>query len=250
MTPRTARSHAAVRPAALARALFACFLAAPVLGIPDAHAVPTGRLSWDDCDPVVTNKNWSGPGTYVIVISARGLTTQTSAIGLSIDTGATADAWEFADEYSGFHCQPPSRLAISSTGTACEAAPVLEFFYARQIWITQPHRGGFVLEAYFDTGFATDPDVRYTVARLAFDHSHSVVGEAAPGSGDCGQVEVPVCFAANSPHYLIGRTEFPLPLDSEYLTWQDFNASHPDRPCPAAVPAQAKTWGQIKSQYR
>ncbi|MGH7725735.1 MAG: hypothetical protein ACREOU_09935 [Candidatus Eiseniibacteriota bacterium] len=183
-----------------------------------------------------------------MVISARGLIPGTSAIATSVHTGATADAWHFDDGFGGVWCQPQARLAISSTGTACEAAPVIEFYYARQIWLTQPHRGGFEIQASFEEDFVPDSDLRYTVARLAFDHSHSVVGPSPPGSGNCGRVEQPACFGAVS-RYLIGSTELPLPHDSDFLTWQDYNEVR-FTPCPAAVPAQAKTWGQIKSQYR
>ena len=228
-------------------------LAILALDLHSAHALPFARYSWDQCDPVVTNKNWAGPATYVQVISAVGLTPGIRAINLTVNTGATADAWNFSDGQGGPDCQPTSRLTISSTGADCVAAPVVQFLYRRQIWITQPDKGGFYLTATFDPGFAPDPAVRYAVSRLAFDHSHSVVGPAPPLSGNCGSVEMPVCFGVSGPQYTdatVGPNWIPLAMDSDFLTWQDFNAQPFGRPCPAAVPARPSTWGQIKGQYR
>jgi len=34
---------------------------------------PVFRLSWDQCDPVITDKSWGGPGGYALQLSATGL---------------------------------------------------------------------------------------------------------------------------------------------------------------------------------
>lgn len=213
------------------------------------HADPSGRYSWDQCDPVVTNKNWTGPGTYVQVISALGLVPGITSIQVRVVTGYVQDAWYFSDNFVA-GCQPQSRLAFSSTGTDCAAAPVTQFVYQRMYTLTPSGSNGFMLDMALNPNFAPDPAVRYAIARLAFDHSHSVAGYAPPVSGNCGSADVEVCFAISGFYFTGPPSGGSLPFDSDYLTWQDFNATHTSRPCPAAVPARPATWGQIKGQYR
>jgi hypothetical protein len=63
-----------------------------------ALAVPSYRLSWDDCNVLVTNRNWSGPGKYVLLLSGTGFNgsyTQFSA-GFAFDPKVLVPAWDFA----------------------------------------------------------------------------------------------------------------------------------------------------------
>jgi len=226
-------------------------LALSLLAVTNAGATPSVRYSWDDCSPIVTNKNWSGPGTYVQVLAAVGLEPGVQSMTFGIGVGVVRDAWSFSDSRGDYFCQPYSRFALSTSGTGCAAAPLTSFSFEHGIGITDP-RHGYKLSVNFDPGFVPDPAVRYTVARLAFDHSHSVAGFAAPGSGNCGQVDEGECFALGYATYSGGGPGGELPLESDFLTWQDFNANlYPGaRPCPAAVPTRSATWGAIKSQYR
>jgi hypothetical protein len=233
------------------RALSAVLL--PALGVTSllivpAHAMPIARVSWDDCDPVVTNKSWSGPGTYVQVVSAVGLAPGLQAVGLGFVMGGLTDAWWFSDDQFDHGCHPPADLAMSSTGTGCAAAPVTQFTFEPYLGLTNPFVGGYSVFVYFDANFAPDPAVRYTLVRLAFDHSNSVAGPSTPGH--CGSADVPKCFALVGSYYSGLPNPTGLVFDSDYLTWQDFNDSHGERPCPLAVPARATTWGQIKGMYR
>ena len=232
-------------------------LAAPILArllfaTRPADAVPVARYSWDDCAPIVTNKSRGGPGSYVQVFSAVGLMPGMSLVQFGVDTGYVSDAWSFAEPAGSPGCQPASRLAILSAGTSCAAAPVVSFEYHVQLWLTRPDKSGWYVGVHLDPNFAPDPAVRYTLVKLVFDHSHSVVGAAAAGSGDCGSAERAVCFGLGGASYVTGFGQTALALDSDYLTWQDYNANlYPGaRPCPAAVAARAATWGAIKVQYR
>jgi len=93
--------------------------------------------------------------------------------------------------------------------------------------------------------FAPDPSRRYTLLRIAFDHSHSVAGPG--GLGTCGGAGDPMLFE-------IG--EFTLnDVDQRgKATWENcllaWNQPPYSPDCPLVVPVKNQTWGQIKTLYR
>jgi hypothetical protein len=220
-------------------AVAAC--AALVAHANSAAAAPVGRISWDDCTPIVVNKSWAGPGIYVHVISSTGLENGTQSVRYFVDTAAFPDAWIFPDQDFPSWCHPVPGL--TALGTSCPAAPVTSSQYHYIPWLTQP-RGSYIVQIGLDPAASYDPGQRYTLCKISFDHSHSVVGYSPPSSGDCGDVERSVCFASGMLVDL-GDGPHQIAMDSEFVQWQ----AEPGAICMGAVPARASTWGQIKSQY-
>src|SRR6187397_2590858 len=99
-----------------------------------ALAVPSFRLSWDDCNVVVTNRNWSGPGKYALVLSGTGFNGSYSqfSAGFSFDPKVMAPAWDFATiDHFGTGapiCQGASKLTAGQGPSACPAYPATRLF--------------------------------------------------------------------------------------------------------------------------
>src|SRR5262245_40895263 len=115
MLPSSIRLHARILTCAVV-------LGAALLEPSRVGAAPVGRVSWDDCAPLVVNKNWSGPGIYVHVVSAIGLENGTQSVTYFVDTGQFPDAWVFPDATFPPWCHPP--VGLTALGTSCPAAPV------------------------------------------------------------------------------------------------------------------------------
>ena len=100
--------------------------------------------------------------------------------------------------------------------------------------------------AYPDKMMDFDPNQRYFIARIEFDHSTSVEGEGVPGTSR-GGFEQPIQFRLNGKRCTFlaidGMTEYPFDV-SNGAVLATFGGS------PSLTPAAATTWGQIKSQYR
>ena len=220
-----------------------------------AHAIPALRLTWDECDVITLDKSWSGPGPYTLVVSGVGFSGAYSDLGLvfAFSPHRVAPAWDVSlfDYWGGTPCQGPSRLSVNASGGSCPAYPATN--RSAFMWegsITQP--GQSVIEAHvaLDPAFNATDSQRYLLAKIVFDHTNSVVGTGGPGT--CGEVDAAMCFnIVGGNLLLVGGTKAestPFTFERSYVTWQDpTNASL----CPGgAVPAQAKTWGAIRAQYR
>ncbi len=217
-----------------------------------AIAVPSLRYSWDACDqPVPIDKSWAGPGVYTQVLSATGLPSNFTGFGIEIGWGLyIPSAWSFYDGgpcwYVGPACQGASRLTISSTGGNCPDIPGSSLnLFGLYCGITNP-RWGLSITGYFDPPFQPDPDTRYTLAVIRYDHRRSAVGSQDPAVA-CGDVEQGRCFALARAEIWGTGYWTPLYLENDSVRWQD-----PDNltNCPASTPARSRTWGQIKSLYR
>jgi hypothetical protein len=226
------------------RRLFALVPCALALAANAATADPVVRASWGDCAPLVVNQDWSGPGSYVQVFSATGLGSGVQTVLIAVEDAALVPAWDFSDGFNvPVACHPASAVTLGALGTSCPPAAVVETRYARNVYLTRPYRGGYFVSVTLDPEATHDPGVRYTLARLAFDHTQSVTGTAGPGQ--CGGAETPLCMSmavlAGSSFNFLQQ----VPMEVDYLKWQGFSAGQ----CPLAVPSRATTWGQIKSQY-
>jgi hypothetical protein len=214
-----------------------------------AVAAPLMQYSWDDCTPVVARKDFAGPGVYTQAVSALGLDQPIQNFSLVI--GFLSDpippAWFFSD-LCGFFCatacQPAGRVSLLQGGTACDTLP--GFTMTAQYWVNlTPGLSGITITGTRTGSFTPDPNKRYTLARMAFNHSGSVAG--AGGSGTCGGADQPLRFRIGDL-YLNGVDQ------RGHATWENCIAawnSDPDfTDCPLVVPVKNRTWGQIKSFYR
>lgn len=222
-----------------------CFAAATV------HAEPTLRLSWESCDNLVTDRSWAGPGSYAMVLSGTGFTVPLGNYigGLAFSPWFVAPAWDFAtSSYFGEGvCQDPAGLSATTTGGGCPSMPGTSLLVQMSKGsLTKPGGSTVGVQLRFDPAFVPDPAQRYTLARIVFDHAHSVVGPGTPGS--CGGAEQPTCVNLSS-FALTGAANQWLfhTIERGYVTWQDPTNGIG---CPGATPAAAKTWGAVRAQYR
>ena len=201
-----------------------------------AQADPTLRYSWDQCDPVVRNKDFSGPGVYRQTLTATDLPAGFSGFSIGIALTGPFPAWQFFD----FGCQGADRFTAYPTVEGCGGIPGLVLTY----WALQPpvtHGNHFiVVQGYVDPPLPADMPGRTGLVTLEFDHARS--GTTCGGEGQ------PVCFVALHASYeLPGYLIVPFPIVDDYVSWQDAGNS---LGCPGATPASTRTWGHIKALYR
>ena len=231
-------------------------LCALTLALTPASADPTARISWDQCDPVITNKNFSGPGDYSFVVSADGVTGTYIGYDVSIQVhlaeGASfPDAWEFNDDRAG--CQPVSSATFQHISMAPDCPQwqgsqplcITAFLFGHEL----PPNTALIRAIVVWDNTAADPSKRYALWKITFDHSNSVAGEAEPTSGNCGHADVPLCFQFDFVQLLRADGVVVSPtFDNPSITWQGESA------CTGLqggkVPAAAATWGRIKAGYR
>jgi len=92
---------------------------------------------------------------------------------------------------------------------------------------------------------AVAPGTEYFCLMLRVNNAKST------GLGACAGCQDPVCLVLNEVLLTSnnsGDNRITNPLGSNFATWQGGVVSAPG--CPAAVPVQNKTWGQVKSIYR
>jgi len=218
----------------------------------NAFALPSLRLSWDDCTVIAPNKSWSGPGTYRLVVSGTGFTDHYKfvQVGIIFYPQRVVPAWDFSTfDYGtgGAGCQAPSRMSVGAGSASCPPYPAT--FVAGMMQeggLTQPAGTWIDLHANLDPSFTPDGAQRYALFRVDFDHSQSLEGVHSYPA--CGQVEEPMCLVVASK-YLNTTTVTGAGWADEvaYATWQDPTNS---TRCPGATPAAPRTWGALKAQYR
>ena len=225
--------------------LAACLL------ISTAHAEPTLRLSWESCDNLSTDRSWAGPGSYAMVLSGTGFNVPLGSLvaGLRFAPWFIAPAWDFAT-YSYFGepvCQSLSGLTATTSGGGCPAVPTTQLDVEMSKGsLTRPGGSGILLQSHFDPNFVPDPAQRYVLARIVFDHAHSIVGPSGPGM--CGGAEAPMCvnLVTFSFKGAAGQEVYHT-IERGYVTWQDPTNTNG---CPGATPAAPRTWWAVKAQYR
>jgi hypothetical protein len=218
-------------------------LAALLLLATCARAAPSLRYSWDSCDPLVLNRDFTVPGHYAQTLSVTGLGQSLTSFNVHIVIAPRGlSAWQF----NSFGCQGASRLAASTVADGCLSIPGLELTVFLFLGVTEP-KLSLLITGLAPAGFVPDPAARYTLVRLDFDHSATTTGLVDP-PGQCGGGDVPVCFGIESAD-LNGH---PTPgvdytVENGFLTWNI--ASTPGQ-CPFRVAARPSTWGRLKSIYR
>jgi len=209
------------------------------------------RVSWDDCSVLAANKDWAGPGNYVVVLSATNLSGSYRRFDgtFKFAPQRVVPAWDFStfDYWGTAPCQGPSRLSATNLGGSCPSFPASAV--SAMMWegsLTSPAPTFLDVHGSLDDTFAPDPQTRYTLLRLVFDHSRSVVGPST--AGKCGEVEQPMCINLVAINIRDGLNNVvPYAFEQSFATWQDpANTTG----CPGATPAAARTWGAIKASYR
>jgi hypothetical protein len=220
-----------------------------------ASAVPSVRISWDACSPIVVNKQIApAEGSVNLYVSASGVDQPHKAYQVELSLGSgnygpLADAWRF--DAAG--CQGSSGLTMNHI-TSSKTCPSFQGT-AQSLQIKNysydPASGKarLTLANSYPAGVtAVNPATRYLLAHIVFDMTYAVNGPSDPGN-TCGNLERPVCIAIlPSTSWLdMGGVERPFAHENEYVT---SNAPNNEVGCPGAVPAKPATWGAIKGQYR
>jgi hypothetical protein len=223
-----------------------------------ASAQPSAGMNWDTCTGPISKSIL--PGTQArLVVSATGMSVQHNAYQTFVilgsgNAGDLRDAWRF--DAAG--CQGSSfitieHLAPAALAKTCPSAQgntasiqIKDYSYDA---LTGKARA--VLANTYPAGMIPVPTTRYFLAGFLFDHLFSVNGPTTPGA-DCGGLEVAVCAHFDQTRRtswleMSNGVEHPFAISSEYVTSNDPNNAIG---CPGATPAESKTWGQVKAQYK
>jgi hypothetical protein len=224
-----------------------------VLSATSARGAGVGSvaLSWDACNGPINRA--LAPGTKVaLVASVYGQSLGHKAFQVRIflrPVGSVLpDAWRF--DQGG--CQGLQRISFEYL-QAADACPAFQGdLPSVQVpdYAFDPvyNRWRIVFADAYPSGIAApDPNVRYEMARIVFDHTHSVVGSASP-DGSCGGLETPMCFYLRTAEWVsMTGDEVPFLVNQDFLTVNDPTFVS----CGSSeVPARPATWGAVKAQYR
>ena len=207
-------------------------------------------LSWGSCDSDQLEASFTGPGVYRQVISAVGF--DAPVHGYSVRLRLTAsnvydwptlvlpDAWRF-DRPSG--CQS-EQLTVRTLDAACPSLGGDEVSFAVSYSFD-----GFDLEIWLLAGFPVlqpDPDTRYTLFALDFDHARSAPGPQDPAEA-CGGADERVCFVLRD-----ARWNDPTMQSHPILFEPFFGASWEDGSdaCFGDLAVQPSHWTAAKKLYR
>lgn len=239
-------------------------------GLP-GNAVAVGRvsLSWHACSPIVSDIPSDGAHPYSAFVSVIGQSEPHKAYQwyayLRRDPWAgMPDAWRF--DTIGCQTSGLIRLDHMPTVAMAKSCPafqgsgsslqIKDFSYS-----PIDGRSRIVLANSYPAGVvAVDPNVRYFLGRVEFDHTYSVVGAGTPSPVPglppltCGGFEADMLLS------LLSECNDPRFCDDFNVRWLDlqgvehlFELENPTLTfcgsC-APTPALPTTWGQIKGQYR
>jgi hypothetical protein len=224
------------------------------------------NLQWDTCVlPVVQNKNSSaGANVAYATVTGHALPHQAYAVWLLVGDSnrELPDSWRFDSAgcnggFAGAAHQPPVALAKSCPGfvpanVQTVTIPAYQLAPAGLGYATT--LGNPSLSVSYNNGGAGSPNinpaVRYHLAGFTFDHTFSVPGPTNPGV-DCGGFERGMCIVAipNKCSWLdLAGVEWEFNnIAACFLT---YNGGTSGGLCPGVIPAEQKSWGSIKSQYK
>lgn len=224
-----------------------------------ASFATTIDVTWTSCTGA-TNINTTGGGALDAYVSCIGQNQAAQSYEVWAYGGApggTPDAWRF--DPSG--CEGSAFFTLNHLATAAviKTCPSFQDPTLASLQIKDYAYDGttgkvriVLANAYPNNGagnpLATDPTKRYFLANWHFDMTFAVVGPSDPNAGTCGGVGVPFCWALTRTNWLdTANNEVPFVHGKDYVTVNDVNNA---QNCPAPVPAQPRTWGSIKGQYR
>jgi hypothetical protein len=221
-----------------------------------ASAQGVASLGWDGCTGPINKAVAAGT---IADLNATVINHSTPhkayQVFISLGSGAAGplrDAWRF--DAAG--CQGSSLITINHLSPALLSKTCPSFqgtLPSLQIkdYSYDPLTGkarGVLANTYPDgNSVQINPLQRYFLAQFKFDHTFSTVGPSDPGQ-TCGGVEVPVCAHFTSASWLNFDG-----IETEWTRGQEFvTANDPNNVtrCPGATPAENKTWGSLKAQYK
>ncbi len=232
------------------RLAFASCLVALLLGAASAGATSVLRYTWGDPSGLIVNQDWTGPHAYTQTLSVTGLTGQVNRIHVTLLTNmVTPQAW-----YMTINGAAPANDCLGHP--AFFASPVVAGAQALPgatlsavgwwFGVTSP-RPRIELEVTLDSPFTADPEARYGVATLTYDHAGSAIGAAYPPTA-CGDADQPFCFVLSYPWYERADYSYEtLSLEQDAVSWQNAAGT---TDCHLVVPVKPASWGQLKSIYR
>ena len=225
----------------------------------------TVSMNWDTCTGPIDRAS-AGAGTYPLLVSTLGIDFLHKAYDVKIIYGNASqtvpDAWRF--DAAG--CQTTSQVSFVMTwgkappAYAAGCGDKMMQTSSPSLPITDATLNGgtstaglyndnlmrLVAANSYPNGVATiNAATRYLMVAVVFDHAFSVDGASDPGL-TCGGLIEPICFKLQNAGVLdINGIESQMDRPGGVVS-ASFNGASA---C-SAVPASAKTWGQIKSQYR
>ena len=233
----------------------------------------TVSLSWDQCDPVVVNKDMlSGVNSAYASVIGHGAGHKAYQVWLLIGNSQLSlpDAWRFDSQgcnagFSGgavatgaYYNLPPALLSKACPGFVPPSISPNRI----QAYQFAPAPLGFATTlgnalaafAYPNNGLGSpniNPAQRYHLVQFNFDHTFSLPGPQDPAQA-CGNFQDGMCI------YVIDQRTSWLDLqDTEHLfndgvsnRFLTYNGGALAGQCPGVIPAKQATWGSIKAQYK
>jgi len=223
-----------------------------------AWSAPTISMNWGSCEGPVNQAN-TGSHVYSLYVSVVGIDRPHQAFEVFGAYGTaentTPDAWTYDIEDYGELAVPPA-VSVDPEASLRQVCPALNGglrgLFLSGVRVRTPTDTAFPLGTMlfyvanaYDKNETFDPNQRYFVARIDFDHSTSVEGEGVPGTSR-GGFEQSIWFKAQADRCnILGLDGLEYRMESgngEVLA--TFGAGS------SLTPVAAKTWGQIKGQYR
>ncbi len=234
----------------------------------------TVSLSWDNCSPIVVNKNMlAGPNKAYASVTGHALGHQAYQVWLLLGHSSQSlpNAWRFDATagdpgcnagFSGSDAVPYSGNVVALAKTCPGFVPTSVASNKIQTYQFAPAPLGFATTlgnalaafAYPNNGAGSpniNPALRYLLVEFQCDHTFSVAGPADPAVA-CGGFEEGMCI-----YVIDGRTSW-LDLTSTEHKFNDgmsnrfltYNGGALNGLCPDVIPAAPTTWGSIKAQYK
>lgn len=258
----------------IGRALQALGLALLVAGAPGASpADAAGRisLSWNGCSPIVSDISSDGAHPYSAYVSVIGQSELHTAYQWYAYLRRVSDPYPFPDawRFDALGCQTSGLIRIDHLPSATLAKTCPAFAGAgpatTQIkefsFNALTSRATIRFESIYPNGVAAvDPNTRYFLGRVEFDHTFSVVGPGTPGADPGSPALTCGGFEADMRLSFLTECSDPRFCTQSYVNWLDpqgvghaFEIENPTLTfCGSCgpTPAVRSTWGAIKGQYR
>lgn len=220
------------------------------------------NMSWDACGAAgVVNKNFAcdvntGADQFVLsVVPPTNLTAYTGAdvnVDILMGSASLPAWWQFTNAGSCRIASLSANIGPATLGTCADPYGGLGFagIAAYRTFTTinptpAPNRSRIVLSAalFFPTALSSTQE--YFIANVVINHANTVGGSACAGCATPACILFSECFLRQSVgvgDHFVNNTAV-----RNHVTWQGGAVSGG---CPAATPAENRTWGSIKSMYR
>jgi len=211
------------------------------------------NLAWTDCglngQPTRAFACASNAGSNVLCVSYDPNVVMTNMVGNDIRVDLqSADATTLNNWWQMFN-SGSCRAASISTNVVFGAATCADFWSAGGAggigsYTVSGNKASLLMFWAVTTPGQVDPGTEYYSINVAINNAKTV------GTGACTGCQTGVCLVANVVQ-LDGDSnnlqKIENPRDANFVTWQGGAVVGG---CPAAVPTQSRTWGQVKSLYR